>query len=83
MELAVSLSLIFLLTWPSSCTAGASCPPGWSDVSSVGLGCLLFSSETMFWSEAEQYCKTAATNSSLMEILTQQVRPDNNEIFSQ
>ena len=87
MELSVSLSLIFLLLWPSSCIGdgggdGSGCPPDWSDVTSVGLGCLLFSSKSMFWSEADQYCTTAFTNASLIEILTEQVRPDKNEIFS-
>merc|ERR1712018_900126 len=73
-ELSVSLSVIFLLAWPpsSSCTGGAGCPPGWSDVTSAGLGCLLFSSKSMFWSEADQYCSSAFTNASLIEILTQQ-----------
>ena len=71
MELSLSFSLLYLLVCPPSCTAD--CPPGWSDVTSVGLGCLLFSSESMFWTEAEEYCNNAVTNAAMIEILTRQV----------
>ena len=84
MELSVSFSVIFLVLCPSSrtTTTTTGCPPGWSDVTDVGLGCLLFSSQAMGWEEAEQYCSTAFTNSAMIEILAQQVSPDENEIFS-
>ena len=81
MELSVSLRVIFLLVCPWSC--GGVCPPGWSDVTNVGLGCLLFTSSSMVWTEAEQYCNTAATNASLIEIHTEQVITVNNQIFYQ
>ena len=85
MELSVSSSVILLLLRPITTTTNTTtaCPPDWSDVRDVGLGCLLFSSQPMFWTEAEQYCSSAASNASMIEILSQQVRPDKNKIFSQ
>ena len=47
------------------------CPPGWTDGTSVGLGCLLFSAETgMNWNEASDFCKTTQDKAHLLEILT-------------
>merc|ERR1712110_851308 len=47
------------------------CPPGWSDGSFVGLGCLLFNAtEGMTWIDSVKYCKNAYPNGTLVEILT-------------
>ena len=78
----VRLRLIFLLVLCPG-PGPATCPPGWRDQTNLGLGCLLFSSQSMAWSEAEQYCRSAASNASMIEILTHQVAADKNKIFSQ
>merc|ERR1711997_1207859 len=73
-----SCILIFLFLGFVSCEemsplTASDCPSGWSDASSVDMGCLLFhSTQPMIWTEAIQYCKRAYTNGSLVEILTPQ-----------
>ena len=47
---------------------------GWMDASVVDLGCLLFSDDTMIWTEASQYCENACDNATMLEILTPEVK---------
>ena len=65
------LGLLFLLASETSSLAATNgpCPSGWVDGSWVGMGCLLFDSNTTYtWEEASQYCQTTA-NASLVEML--------------
>lgn len=80
MEVGVSVS-VFLFLLPPSCTAA--CPPGWSELTTAGLGCLLFSPESVLWTEGDQYCSRAFSNASMIEILTLQVTAEQSEISSQ
>ena len=65
------LGLLFLHASETTSVAATNgpCPSGWVDASWVGMGCLLFDSNTTYtWEEASQYCQTTA-NASLVEML--------------
>merc|ERR1712002_646224 len=53
----------------SNNSTNSTCPSGWFNMSSVGMGCLLFyHSETYTWSEASKYCHSQGA--FLVEILS-------------
>ena len=67
------LNLIFVFLSPWFRVKG-DCPEDWSDATLVDLGCLLFSEDIMFWTEADKYCDSLLVNASMVEILTPEVR---------
>ena len=67
------LSLIWISS-SSSSSSSYSCPEGWRDAAVVDMGCLLFSEDIMFWTEASQYCHNACPNATMLEILNSEVR---------
>jgi hypothetical protein len=64
---ALTASLLLL-----SCSPAASslCPDGWDDESYIGMGCLLFLSNTTFtWDKANTFCQSYSAK--LLEITTE------------
>ena len=75
MKLSTKWVNLLSLSWISSSSSWVSeCPEGWRDAAVVDMGCLLFSDDRMFWTEASQYCHNACANATMLEILTSEVR---------
>merc|ERR1711879_884301 len=62
---------VFFILLSVAFVSSSDCPPGWSDGSSVGLGCLHYNGTALLvWTEAVAYCNTADERGALVEILT-------------
>eukprot|EP00091_Calanus_sinicus_P006654 TRINITY_DN17361_c0_g1_i1.p1 TRINITY_DN17361_c0_g1~~TRINITY_DN17361_c0_g1_i1.p1 ORF type:complete len:169 (-),score=32.01 TRINITY_DN17361_c0_g1_i1:61-540(-) len=68
--MALSFSLQYLLAVLVSIVSASSCPHGWYDGTSEGLGCVLFNGDSAYtWNSAQEYCHTEE-ESNLVEVFT-------------